>query len=140
MGKTEILKDDLNPNFATPIMTDYFFEREQGIMFTAWDIDNDHGGRDLIGQTETTISRIVTSTKSTFVAELYLPKDKNKSRGKIVIRSDNLQESNDEAMFKCSADLNPLTGLCYPANNPFFVISHQTDQGETNTVKIYRSQ
>jgi hypothetical protein len=29
LGKTEVINNNLNPDFATPIECDYFFEREQ---------------------------------------------------------------------------------------------------------------
>ncbi len=33
IARTEIVKDDLNPNFATPIVLDYFFEEVQPIKY-----------------------------------------------------------------------------------------------------------
>jgi Ca2+-dependent lipid-binding protein len=41
IGKTEVIKDNLNPDFSKFIECDYFFEKEQYVKFAVYDIDND---------------------------------------------------------------------------------------------------
>ena len=48
VAKTEIIKNNLNPDFQQALTIDYFFERKQELKFEM--IDDDGGGKfDLIG-------------------------------------------------------------------------------------------
>ena len=92
--------------------------------------DSDTGSREFIGLCESTIGKIFGCAKQTFVADLTQIKGKD-SRGKIVIRLDNVNESSDEAKFKFSAKLVPKKGcLCGGVNNPFYVISRARDMNK----------
>ena len=43
IGRTEQIKDTLNPDFVTKILIDYNFEKVQYLKFELWDIDiSDH--------------------------------------------------------------------------------------------------
>lgn len=59
IGKTEMILNNLNPDFTKTFMIDYFFEKEQIIKFEVYDVDTT--GNDHIGNCETTVSRIMTS-------------------------------------------------------------------------------
>ena len=115
----------MNPDFATTVECDYFFEREQHIRFTVNDVDG--SSNEIIGQLETTIAKIIGAPKQTFLADLNKPGHKQ-SRGKIVIRTDNVNSCNDELRIKFRARLQPhATFCCEDENNPYFVISHARD-------------
>jgi copine 1/2/3 len=59
IGKTEKVKDDLNPKFTQTVQLDYFFERVQRLRLTVWDIDaND---KDAIGSIECNVGDIMGS-------------------------------------------------------------------------------
>ncbi len=47
IGKTEVVKNNLNPDFSTPVECDYYFEREQFVKFTV--NDSDGSSNDFIG-------------------------------------------------------------------------------------------
>ncbi len=59
IGKTEMILNNLNPDFAKVFIIDYFFEKEQIIKFEVYDVDNT--GLEHIGNLETTISRVMCS-------------------------------------------------------------------------------
>jgi hypothetical protein len=40
VGRTEVVNNNLNPDFSTFIEVDYYFEREQLIRFDVYDIDD----------------------------------------------------------------------------------------------------
>lgn len=52
MGKTELVMNNLNPDFKTTIGFDYHFERRQELKFEIID-DDGKGAFDLIGSVET---------------------------------------------------------------------------------------
>lgn len=140
VGKTEVVKNNLNPDFATTIECDYFFEREQRIRFTVNDVDGTSSA-DFIGLLETTIGKIIGAPKQTFLADLTQP-GHSTSRGKIVIRIDSVNQSNDEVRLKFSARLQPhATFCCEDENNPYFVISRARDPlNPTEYVRVFKSQ
>lgn len=54
--------------------------------------------------------------------------NKKASRGKIVVRLDNINYNNDEVRFKLSANLVPFSNVCCGgSNNPYYVISRARD-------------
>lgn len=59
IGKTEMVLNNLNPDFTKNFIIDYYFEKEQQIKFEVYDVDN--SGLEHIGTCETTISRIMTA-------------------------------------------------------------------------------
>ena len=90
-GKTETMPNNSNPDFATPIECDYFFEKQQHVKVDVYD-DDKKGNRDFIGSTITTIGHIFGSAKQTFNADLKDGKHEN-SRGKLIIRLDAINVS-----------------------------------------------
>ena len=96
LGETERIDDNLNPDFVKTMLVDYFFEKEQWMKFEVYDVD----GRQLehIGTAETTISKIMTAQRQTWMADLTLG-GKPQSRGKIIVRADSVKNSNDEVSF-----------------------------------------
>lgn len=57
-GKTEVAVNNQSPEWKTFFEIDYFFEKSQSIMFKVMDKDEINAD-DLIGQSETTISKIL---------------------------------------------------------------------------------
>lgn len=59
IGKTEVIRDCLNPKFLTAVGVDYLFERIQRLKLTVWDIDRDDA--DEIGSITCTLADIMGS-------------------------------------------------------------------------------
>jgi hypothetical protein len=62
------------------------------------------------------------------------------SKGKIIIRLDNINSSNDEVRMKLSAKLKPFKTLCCEGtNNPFYIISKPREISESGNefVRVY---
>lgn len=92
-----------------------------------YDIDDAKGkDRDFIGSNETTLGSIIGSLKQTYVGDLKDLKSTT-SRGKIVVRLDNVNSSNDEARIKVKAGLTAFSSCCGGLNNPYFVLSRARD-------------
>ena len=78
IGKTEQIKNQLNPDFTTSFQVAYFFEKEQQFKFIMIDGDGD-GDYDTIGEVSTTMGRMMGALKQTFTADLK--KDGQGNRG-----------------------------------------------------------
>jgi len=60
IGKTEMIKDNLNPNFAKSFIIDYVFEIRQDLKFEVIDIDGPGKNQfDYIGHCYTDVGSIV---------------------------------------------------------------------------------
>ena len=120
LGKTEMILNNLNPDFTKSFIIDYFFEKEQWLKFEVYDVDNtclEH-----IGTAETTLARIMTASSQTWLSDLTLQNSKS-SRGKLIVRADSVSQSNDEVCFKLSAVITQaMGGWCCGADNPYVVI------------------
>jgi hypothetical protein len=90
--------------------------------------DIDQSSKDFIGTCESTIGKLMGSQKQTWVSDLT-QENQSVSRGKIIIRVDNVHFSNDEARFKISANVTPFTTFCCGGiNNPYYLFSRARSQ------------
>jgi hypothetical protein len=69
-GQTEMLKDNLNPDFEKSFLMTYYFERHQPLRFEVFDGDNSGGNFQMIGFIETTVGQIMGSKNQTYIADL----------------------------------------------------------------------
>lgn len=87
IGQTEVIKDNLNPNFSKTITVDYVFEVRQPIKFEVWDWDSPTKS-EFLGSIESTVGAIVGARNQTLVLDL---KDRNsKNGGKIIVRAEKI--------------------------------------------------
>jgi hypothetical protein len=122
MDQTEVMKNNLNPDFEKNFLVSYYFERHQYFKFEVVDSNNIGGNLDMIGIVETTLGAIVGAKQQTFIAELKKPGSTSK-RGQIIIRADSVKESNMDVALQISARNLPNTAGCFcGTNNIFFEI------------------
>jgi Ca2+-dependent lipid-binding protein len=57
VGRTETIKDNLNPNFTQSFVVDFVFEQKQDCRFELY--DDDGSSADFLGSCETTIGKIM---------------------------------------------------------------------------------
>lgn len=84
IGKTEQVKNNLNPDFTTSFEVPYFFEKQQNYKFVMIDGDGD-GDYDTIGEVETTMGKLMGALKQTWTANLV--KNGQANRGQIIVRT-----------------------------------------------------
>ncbi|RWS11942.1 copine-8-like isoform X1 [Dinothrombium tinctorium] len=91
IGRTEVIDDNLNPDFVKKIAVDYNFETVQNLKFEVFDID--YGGSDFLGRMETTLAEIVANKGSEFVRPLVgIP---NRECGVIIINVEEVSTCNN---------------------------------------------
>ena len=79
-GTTEMVKNNLNPDFKTTIKLNYSFEKHQKLKFQVLD-DDGNNSYELIGEVETHMGTVMGSKGQTFVSELNAPSGKSGKRG-----------------------------------------------------------
>ena len=72
LGKTEMIMNNLNPDFVKTFTVEYFFEKEQSLKFEVYDVDGP-STLEHIGNAELTLAQLMTSKAQTLVRELTLP-------------------------------------------------------------------
>ncbi|KAK2149260.1 hypothetical protein LSH36_458g02009 [Paralvinella palmiformis] len=96
VGRTENIKNTLNPNFAQSFELDYYFEEVQRVQVCVYDIDNKTSALsddDFLGLIETTLGQIVSGSPLT--RGLLLRNGKPAGKGQITIRSQEDTKVND---------------------------------------------
>ena len=97
LGKTEIMENNLNPDFETCFTVAYWFEKVQNFKFVMVDVDKTSGEGDNIGEVQVTMGNLMGAKKQTWTANLE--QGSNKNRGQIIVRTQAIQQSNYEAKF-----------------------------------------
>ena len=82
VGRTEMIDDNLNPDFVTKVRMNFNFEEVQRVKFDVWDIDP--VGKDFLGSMETTLAEIVACKGRQFVKPL-IGKKRNQNYGQIIV-------------------------------------------------------
>jgi hypothetical protein len=122
VGKTETIKDQLNPDFKTTVEVFYQFEVPQTIRFEVVDMDS-KDDYEVIGHIDSPVGAVVSSKQSTFKADIFKSGDK-KSRGEIIVRVVPLKKSDHEVHFKLGCSNLPMHTSCFCSStiNPYIVI------------------
>ena len=136
-GRTEVVWNNLNPEWVTFFTVMYIFEIKQYLRFVVYDVDaNDVNlkKQTIIGQTEVELSNII-STGGTL--ELVLHDQKDKKSGKLFITSEQVENCSSMVNFKfASSKMKKLR--IFSSNHPFYVIAKSSESGLY--IPIYQSK
>lgn len=116
IGRTEVLNDDLNPDFSTKILLQYNFEVVQYLKFELW--DEDLNSNDFLGQVETTLAEIIANKNRQFIRQIT--GIENRNCGDLIIVVEELSTCKQNLIIKLRA-----TELCkshFFKPNAFFKI------------------
>ncbi|XP_059176110.1 copine-3-like [Physella acuta] len=103
IGRTENVKNCLDPRFSTSIKVNYYFEEVQKIKIAIYDVDNKTytlSDDDFLGQVECTLGQLVSN--SPYMKPLLLKDGAKAGMGMITVRADEVKEGGEVAqiMFK----------------------------------------
>lgn len=104
-GRTEWIKNSLNPCFTKTIQMDYRFEEVQSLRFAVYDIDNSSStldDDDFLGAIECTLGEIVSSTP--FTRPLGKGSKSKNAKGSITIRAEELSQNTSIVTLQFAAD------------------------------------
>ena len=127
MGKTETVKNTVNPSYKESIVVHYQFEIDQRISF---EVEEDDDKDTVIGVLETTLGDIMGKKDFLMQADLH-KKDTTEKRGVITIKAVPMKESNILVCLKLNGTNIPLNdGCCItPHLNPYVTISRFVPDG-----------
>eukprot|EP00768_Dysnectes_brevis_P007744 gnl/Dysnectes_brevis/665_a733_2007.p1 GENE.gnl/Dysnectes_brevis/665_a733_2007~~gnl/Dysnectes_brevis/665_a733_2007.p1 ORF type:complete len:537 (+),score=166.02 gnl/Dysnectes_brevis/665_a733_2007:34-1644(+) len=118
IGRTEAIKNNLNPNWTTSVMVPFKFEIPQQLRFSVYDVDDfsrldDVTRHDFLGQVDIDLASIVTSPGSHLKLSLVRP-DKAPAQAqpqRLTVFAETPQGSKDIISFSLSASSLPKLGL-----------------------------
>lgn len=93
VGRTENVKNCLDPRFSRSFVVNYYFEEVQKVMIGVYDIDNttpELSDDDFLGKVETTLGQIVSNTP--FTKPLLYSSGQRAGNGVITVRAEEIKE------------------------------------------------
>ena len=121
-GRTEVLQNTLNPDFASKILIGYRFEEQQKLKFKVYDVDSHNPileNHDFLGEAECTLGQIVSSKN--FTASLLLPGGQARNQQALHVRVEETGSNKEEVEFVMSGQDFKKSGL-FSKPDPFLAI------------------
>lgn len=129
IGRTEKIKDNLNPEWVKKFLVNYNFETTQKMRFEVW--DQDPNGNDFLGEYETTLADIVSNSGRQFRGKLVHKNFRNAGYLIIVTEEVNACKQNIQLQFHAKH----LDKLCwYARNDPFLLLYRSNEDGSSSVV------
>lgn len=121
IGNTEIIQDNLNPDFSKSFIIDYIFECTQILKVEVVDVDSETDF-DFIGSTTFELGELMGSKNNMLIVNLIHKKDSSnnlKMGGKLIVRSEAISENNDYIILDFSGKNFDCDGYFGKAGSPF---------------------
>ena len=133
-GRTEVIENNLNPDFVKTFIVDYHFEKHQNLKFEVYDVDSKsdelfrHG---FIGRAECSLGSIVGQHSGR--RELNLEGKSGKEGGKIVLSAELLRDCTELVTFQFKGTNIRKTGV-FSSRNLFLVFSKINEDNSSTVV------
>uniref|UniRef100_A0A183C325 C2 domain-containing protein n=1 Tax=Globodera pallida TaxID=36090 RepID=A0A183C325_GLOPA len=131
--RTEVIDNNLNPEWDAKIMLDYFFETKQQLRFDVYDIDTENtrdlSSQDFLGRCECHLADIVAAVHGTL------------TDGKLTIRAEEVDEGQKEVVsMVCHGQQVASKGICWclSSTDPFLEFHRLYPDGSKQLV--YRTE
>ncbi|XP_067130751.1 copine-3-like [Centruroides vittatus] len=138
VGRTEIIKNNHNPDFCRSIKIDYFFEEVQKLKFVVYDIDNDTktlADDDFLSVLECTLGEIVSSSPCT---RQLLSKSGHKQKSKIIIRAQEIGKGGNDLLLLAFHAKKLDNKEFFSKSDPFLEFRKQESDG--NWTVVHRTE
>ncbi|KAK7115091.1 copine-3-like isoform X2 [Littorina saxatilis] len=138
VGRTENVKNCLDPKFSKSFTVSYYFEEVQKVKIDVYDLDNqtpDLSDDDFLGQIECTLGELVSN--SPYTKPLLLRNGQKAGNGSITVRADEIKEGGEMVNIFCKAKKldnkdfmgksDPYLEILRPASDGTWQIVHRTE-------------
>lgn len=136
-GRTEVVWNNLNPEWVTFFTVMYIFEIRQKLRFVIYDVDSNTANmrnQKMIGKAEVEFSTIVSNAGT---LELKLHDSNGKKSGTLYVTSEQVENCSSVVNFKFSGS-NMKKLRLFSSNHPFYVIAKSSESGLF--IPIYQSE
>ncbi|KAK2186177.1 hypothetical protein NP493_212g08002 [Ridgeia piscesae] len=132
-GSTEIIWNNLNPNFVTKFVMEYYFEEQQKLKFAVFDVDSksaDLSKHDFLGSAEFTLAEIVSSYGQ---ATKPLVGCKKSNNATILVSAEELSSCKEEVTLQfCGKNLDKKD--FFGKSDPFLLFYRLNEDGTATVV------
>ncbi|KAK7102330.1 copine-8-like [Littorina saxatilis] len=131
VGRTEVIKDTLDPNFVKKFVVDYFFEERQILMFSIYDVDSTSQNlenHDFLGKFECSLGELVSSPGSKVEQPL-----RGCGQGELIIRCEEVSSTKDEVTLQLKATKLDKKDL-FGKSDPFLLLYRVNEDGSFTVV------
>eukprot|EP00094_Tigriopus_californicus_P005011 TCALIF_04825-PA protein Name:"Similar to Gusb Beta-glucuronidase (Mus musculus)" AED:0.10 eAED:0.10 QI:0/0/0/0.71/1/1/7/0/1725 len=135
VGRTEVIKNNLSPEWQTKFIVNYSFEERQEVKFEVYDWDQDSrnlSAHDFLGRCQTTLGQIVAASGHQFTA--VLQDSPGRATSHIFITTEELGANKEVAYIQLAAENLDKMDF-FGKSDPFFVISKGFSNGRFVVVK-----
>ncbi|PVD25046.1 hypothetical protein C0Q70_15543 [Pomacea canaliculata] len=130
-GRTEVIWNNLNPDFVKKFIIHFYFEQAQKLKFEVYDVDAttaDLSKHDFLGRAEFTLGEIVSSNK--LAKKLIGPK---KDSGTIIVSAEEMNSCKEQATMQfCAHNLDKKD--FFGKSDPFLTFSRCNEDGSYTVV------
>ena len=127
--QTEVIQDNLNPDFAKSIKVDYVFEQTQLMKIEVLDIDGPNQA-DYIGSVTFELGELMGSRNNMLILDLKNDKRKQKA-GKVIVRSEAVEETQDRINMRMQCS-NLDFGNFFSGPGQSFLVIYKDKSGANN--------
>jgi len=139
-GRTEIIWNTLNPDFATKFIMSYHFEEQQKLRFELYDADSnsqDLKEHDFIGWVDVTLGNLVSQCVIKNKIQFHNP---YLDRGMLILMAEELVSNKDELQLQLIGHKLDKKNSWFGQSNPFIVISKATEATLANYVVVHKTE
>ncbi|KAF8562468.1 hypothetical protein P879_11414 [Paragonimus westermani] len=132
LGRTEVIQNTLNPDFAKMIMVEYHFEEQQRLNFAVYDVDcssDNLKNQDFLGHCEATLGEIASSRKIV----KPLKNGPSANCGTIMIVAEEVSSCKDELILDISGQSLDKKDL-FGTSDPFLAFYRVNEDGSRTVV------
>ncbi|KAF5403218.1 Copine Va [Paragonimus heterotremus] len=132
LGRTEVIQNTLNPDFAKMIMVEYHFEEQQRLNFAVYDVDcssDNLKNQDFLGHCEATLGEIASSRKII----KPLKNGPSSNCGTIMIVAEEVSSCKDELILDISGQSLDKKDL-FGTSDPFLAFYRVNEDGSRTVV------
>ncbi len=137
MGRTEQIKDTVNPEWQRKFVLEYSFEERQNIKLEVYDWDNSSSkldGQDFLGRIETTLGQVVSGAGGRGFAAVLRDTPRKNSKSRIVVTAEELQANKEVVTIQFAASKLDKKDF-FGKSDPFYVLSKATSSGQFVVVR-----
>ena len=138
IGLTEVIDNNLNPDFVTSFELAYFFEENQPLKFVVYDSDDKKAiphKKNIIGEVICTLAEIQGAQGQQLIRTL---RHHNKPCGNIILRTEQISENEDSIIIQFGGENLEDNGGFFHSYKPFFCLNRVMESGSGQ--KVYMSE
>ncbi|CAD8081247.1 unnamed protein product [Paramecium sonneborni] len=137
IGQTELIWNNLNPNFANSIIIDYHFEVQQHLKLEVHHYVNENQSK-IIGIAQTSVGEIAGTKDQLLMADLF--NQQGKKSGKIIVKADQVKQCKDDLEITISGQNILDTRFWFWRGACPFLRFYRLRKDDSNPILVYETE